>query len=289
MSLQTGKPWMIGCDDFMESIESWCADPMATENDQLLGAFVTLRLSTSAALELLVPRSQGSGTVEAAGEAGEQDCHQFLIRFYGTHLRLQLYSLPLQGILESTQTDTELHLETIWVAYTSAMSMLQLISRFSSQPYFAQDSIHVMTAYSAVFLVKILLSVPSLATGQVESNTIEAIQVAAGAFPSQSGTPRSSCALQARFLSRVASKLLESQGERRGAYLASYPPRDPRTDQEERLASEGYPAPLQPFDAATSEISLMQGGLDLTFEGAEMWADLFATVGLGAQDDVFIS
>lgn len=82
-------------------------------------------------------------------------CHQFLIRFYGTHLRLQLFSLPLQEVLESKKSDFSLNLEAFWVCYSSALHMLRLVNQYSERLYFAQDSIHVMTAYSAAFLIKV--------------------------------------------------------------------------------------------------------------------------------------
>lgn len=57
MSLQTGKPWMIEQCDFIESIEAWCNDPLATQGDRLLGAFVTLRLLSSEVFKVLGPSS----------------------------------------------------------------------------------------------------------------------------------------------------------------------------------------------------------------------------------------
>lgn len=57
MSLQTGKPWMIERSEFVESIEPWCRDSMATTGDRLLGALVTLRLLSSEVFRLLGPRS----------------------------------------------------------------------------------------------------------------------------------------------------------------------------------------------------------------------------------------
>ncbi|KAK6196632.1 hypothetical protein LQW54_011326 [Pestalotiopsis sp. IQ-011] len=57
ISLQTGKPWMIERSTFIESIESWCRDSLATDNDRLLGAFVTLRLLSSEVFKLLGPKS----------------------------------------------------------------------------------------------------------------------------------------------------------------------------------------------------------------------------------------
>ena len=89
------------------------------------------------------------------GFTESESCHPFLIRFYGTHLRLQLYSLPLQDVLGSKNHDVAYNLETLWASYSGAIKMLKLVSIFSSRLYFAQDSVHVMTAYSAAFLIKV--------------------------------------------------------------------------------------------------------------------------------------
>ncbi|KAH7129013.1 hypothetical protein EDB81DRAFT_906799, partial [Dactylonectria macrodidyma] len=181
ISLQTGKPWMMERNEFIESIDVWCKDSMVTSNDRLLGAFVTLRLMTSAVYKLLSQKpqtSEGRGPLHnieslltiingrikgwediwtQAVDTEEDTCHPFLVRFYGTHLRLQLFSLPLQEILASPNADLSMSLDTLWVAYSSAMEMLRLLSLYSSRLYFAQDSIHVMTAYSAAFLIKVRL------------------------------------------------------------------------------------------------------------------------------------
>lgn len=61
MSLQTGKPWMIERNGFFESIEVWCKDATATESDNFLGAFVTLRLLTSEVFRLLTLRQTDAG------------------------------------------------------------------------------------------------------------------------------------------------------------------------------------------------------------------------------------
>lgn len=175
---------MIERSAFIESIEAWCGDPIADRNDDLLGAFVTLRLMSSSIFSLHAPNSRRSEkvplenmeallslkkasierwerhwiqNVEQKQSPEEETCHKFLIRFYGTHLRLQLFSLPLQDVLSSAYSDSSLHLDIIWAAFTGAMDMLKLVSRHSAQLYFAQDSIHVMTAYSAAFLVKVYL------------------------------------------------------------------------------------------------------------------------------------
>jgi hypothetical protein len=48
---------MIERSEFIEAIEAWCRDDMATPGDRLLGALVTLRLLSSEVFKLLGPRS----------------------------------------------------------------------------------------------------------------------------------------------------------------------------------------------------------------------------------------
>lgn len=172
---------MIERDEFIESIETWCNDPLATSHDPLLGAFVTLRILTSEAVRLLNPQGWEGKRAKMQGielqldfintrmrkwekqwtrkikalSTSEENCHEFLIRFYGSHTILQLSSLPLQVMLSSGASEASLDLGTFWMAYSSALSMLKLISDFSAQIYFAQDSVHVMNAYSGAFLVKV--------------------------------------------------------------------------------------------------------------------------------------
>jgi hypothetical protein len=173
---------MIESDPLIESITSWIKHPLAIENDRLLAALVTLRLETSTAFGLMVPRSKaasgrlptGLGSLFAilsrqidAWEATwghhteppqipaeEEGCHDFLIAFYGCHIRLQTSSLQLQDHL-SPSSPTTPDVESLWAAYSSALRMLRLIPRHSSHVSFAQDSVHVMLAYCAAFLVKV--------------------------------------------------------------------------------------------------------------------------------------
>lgn len=54
-------------------------------------------------------------------------------------------------------------MEALWITYNAAIRMLQLVADKSntSSLYFAQDSVHVMVAYAAVFLIKVRLVSPS--------------------------------------------------------------------------------------------------------------------------------
>lgn len=195
---------MIESDGLIESIEDWTSDPVAIENDQLLGALVTLRLETSAAFTFMISRqrydnrtqygnlgpllsilnrridtweSTWSQAVEKEVITEEESCHGFLIRFYGLHLRLQLSSLQLEGVLCSERSSPP-NLDSLWIAYSSALQMLQLIPRHSNHVNFTQDSVHIMLAYSAAFLVKVSLTLISRAVPSL-SNTLLITMLAA--------------------------------------------------------------------------------------------------------------
>jgi hypothetical protein len=186
---------MIERTKFIESVETWYESPLAMPSDVLLCAFVSLRRLTSDVFELLeshraagfkhqplhlgsllrlfttqistwqsrwvgigekgtlfIPRSDTYLTIAIVGC---QPCNIFMIQFYGLHLRLLLSSFSLQP--SSTSPEGLLRVEGIWSGHTAAMEMLRLVSKPEVSPllYFAQDSVHVMTAYAAVFLVKV--------------------------------------------------------------------------------------------------------------------------------------
>jgi hypothetical protein len=170
MSLQTGKPWMIERTPFIESAQDWWRHPLAINNDRLLCAFVTLRLLAAEVFDMSNPGSQYPAPRPLAllqnrierwqtkwlEVADSVSCHNFLIRFYGAHQSLQLFSIPLQETLRKSNFDETCDLKPFWISYQSAVTMLRLMSDFSSVLSFCQDSIHVMTAYSAVLLIKVM-------------------------------------------------------------------------------------------------------------------------------------
>ncbi len=92
-------------------------------------------------------------------ETGTEPCHAFLVPFYGAHLRLVLFSIPLESSLASTTDENSFDKRALWLSFSSATDMLNLVADPAIQSflYFAQDSIHVMTAYAAVLLVKVSL------------------------------------------------------------------------------------------------------------------------------------
>ncbi|KAK7422815.1 hypothetical protein QQX98_001377 [Neonectria punicea] len=306
ISLQTGKPYMIERTDFIDLIDSWCADSMSTANDCFLGALVKLRLETSAVFSLLgfgQRRGQATSLHDVESlltlidgrihswenrwmksvmkmEPTEDDgsCHHFLVRFYGTHLRLQLFSLPLQQILALNGPDSSPSLDLLWVAYSSAMDLLQAVSRHSSRLYFAQDSIHVMIAYAAAFLIKLLLLAPESMVSKIESSTIDAIRNAAFAFSQQSAPPGSSCALQAGFLGKITSNLMAKRKD--------------NSHESSRLTPATADADADQIQAQEPDWFTFEGvetTFDVQFDSDETWAAMLARAGFSTEDGVFLT
>lgn len=89
---------------------------------------------------------------------GVEKCQKFLAHFYGLHLRLLFNSYALQHSLNGFKTGLQISKPALWLCTSSAMGMLDQISREFGplkQLYFVQDSIHCMTAYAAIFLIKV--------------------------------------------------------------------------------------------------------------------------------------
>lgn len=68
-----------------------------------------------------------------------------------------MYSFSLQQSLSNHIGGPLVDNQALWTTYTSALEMLKLVIETRKQPLlgFMQDSVHVMIAYSAVFLVKV--------------------------------------------------------------------------------------------------------------------------------------
>ncbi|EFX05349.1 hypothetical protein CMQ_3418 [Grosmannia clavigera kw1407] len=298
ISLQTGKPWMIERDTFMESINPWCKDPLATANDALLGAFVTLRLLSSEVFKLLGPKPWSS--------------HGSCVYNFDSLLAIirgRIEEWEARWIACVDTADISSNLEILWVSYSSAMNMLNLVCRFAPRLYFAQDSVHIMTAYSAAFLVKLLLSAPESIVAEIENKTVAAICASGQAFSQQAAPDGSSCALQAKFLEKVLSNFKEKRGEQpsmREMDSITVPLQQPERNKSGDTASESYRQAQQPLSAqgialeteerSTFLTGTVHDGLDLyqtELEAAPSdyfeWADLCANAGFSIQDGVFFA
>lgn len=174
---------MIERSSYIETAGEWYRHPLAIANDRLLCAFVSLRLITSTHCETMLSQNvrhqreqalqfrsllrlldrqiedwQNSWTERITGNG--EDCHAFLIPFYGSYARLLLFTSPLRASLRLKDIVTSVDTEAIWNSCVSALNMLKLVSELSTSQllYFAQDSVHVMIAYATVFLIKVSLA-----------------------------------------------------------------------------------------------------------------------------------
>ncbi|PYH92571.1 hypothetical protein BO71DRAFT_357044 [Aspergillus ellipticus CBS 707.79] len=306
LTLQTGKPWMIERNEFIESVESWGEESMANSNDHLLCSFVALRLLTGDAFDLLTPHRKSplprlnrlltilQNRIEGwrkkwLGAVGPGNCHVFLVQFYGAHLQLQLFSLPLQDT-NIPDMDGVGDIMPFWVSYQNSMAMLELVTKYFHFLYLAQDSVHVMTAYAAIFLIKILLSAPSTIVREIETPTIQAISDATKAFVSQCAPPGSSCTLQARFLEKALRDYSSPRNHQSRPLVYN------ETDNQCHGKDGQVSVPDSRVEGRESSIlsgldlcDQTQDVPDLLFGDDGSWADLFASTGFNIQEGVFFS
>ncbi|OJD24117.1 hypothetical protein ACJ73_04523 [Blastomyces percursus] len=235
VSLQLGKPWMIQMDPLIRSAEHWHQNVYAVPGcDQIMSAFVQLRILGSEILELfwIDPVATTAQSIiknevilklfngdldrweakwyQIVEEVSTNVTHRFIVRFYGTHLRLLLHSFRLQLSIMSGNISKQ----ALWVCYTSALDMLRLVVDrlgVTSHSSYCQDSVHVMVAYAAVVMIKILLSLPGELPSESESLILDLISETGKNFSTQDQATNSSSYHQSRFLSNVVAQYRKSK------------------------------------------------------------------------------
>ncbi|ODH34118.1 hypothetical protein ACO22_03163 [Paracoccidioides brasiliensis] len=236
VSLQMGKPWMIQVDPLIRNAGNWHQHIYAVPGcDQIMSAFVQLRILGSDILELFgidpvttTAESVAKGEVILKLFNGDLDrweakwykivedvstnvAHRFIIRFYGTHLRLLLHSLGLQLSILSGNISKQ----ALWVCYTSSLEMLHLVVDrlgVTAHSSYCQDSVHVMVAYAAVVMIKILLSLPGELPSESENMILDLISETSRHFSMQQATNTSSYH-QSRFLANIVVKYRKAKEE----------------------------------------------------------------------------
>ncbi|TGO52936.1 hypothetical protein BCON_0132g00030 [Botryotinia convoluta] len=231
LSLQLDKPWMIDQNNLISKASEWYQEEYAVPGgDLLLSAFVCLRLISAEFLELSSSTKSDSQKfrseilsklLNTELNTWEKDWlpkfedemvappQQFLVNFYGLHLRLLLNSYTLQQSLKAAKKGSAVSKSVLWQCSSSAIGMLENISKVIGplkQLYFVQDSVHVMTAYAAIFLIKLLLSLPKNLRSYLETQSLQAILLSSDTFSEQSATQMTGCAMQARFLKNLVGK-----------------------------------------------------------------------------------
>ncbi|TGO36932.1 hypothetical protein BHYA_0111g00320 [Botrytis hyacinthi] len=231
LSLQLDKPWMIDQNSLISKASEWYQEEYAVPGgDLLLSAFVSLRLISAEFLELSSSTKSDSQKfrseilsklLNTEIDTWEKDWlpkfendmvappQQFLVNFYGSHLRLLLNSYTLQQSLKAAKKGSAVLKSALWQCSSSAIGMLENISKVIGplkQLYFVQDSVHVMTAYAAIFLIKLLLSLPENLRTDLETQSLQAILLSSDTFSEQCATQMTGCAMQARFLKNLVGK-----------------------------------------------------------------------------------
>ncbi|CAL1706513.1 unnamed protein product [Somion occarium] len=187
LSVQTGRLWMLPEDDFIRHSVSWHSDhPMAPRpEDTIIAAFTQLQRIASDTTDTfnaqkdnppahidghnhdaLLRTCNGRLTQwmdtwhhEMRRAAGDK-FHMAFLNIFRLHVRLFLNSFGIQSAMASS-SKAVLNLQALSACYNSAIEILQIVVDDFAAPSMlrhAQESITVMTAYAAVFLLKLLRS-----------------------------------------------------------------------------------------------------------------------------------
>ncbi|EEP81413.1 predicted protein [Uncinocarpus reesii 1704] len=237
MSLQLGRPSMIHMDSLIRNAENWHHHMFAVPGiDEVMVAFVQLRILGFDLLDVfwLHPVATTPQAIDkdefilktfncdldrweakwykTLDEANRSVCHRFLVRFYGHHLRLLIHSFRLQLSILSGNVSKQ----SLWICYSSALEMLRLVVNrlgTTSHLYYCQDSVHVMVAYAAVVIIKILLSMPGVLPIESENTILDLLCKASEDFGRQCSAINTSCFFQSRFLANVVAQYRKSKAK----------------------------------------------------------------------------
>ncbi|KAI0029400.1 fungal-specific transcription factor domain-containing protein [Vararia minispora EC-137] len=182
LATQTGRAWMLPEDDLVRNAHVWHergGGPIRPE-DVVVSAFVQLRCITAETTEVfhmqrgstehgdldravLLRNCNGKLTQwmgfwenEMQRAKGER-FHMEFLKCFRLYVRVFLNSFGLQGSM-SNQTRAPPSVQALSMCYTSAVEHLQIVyEEFAKMNMlrYGQDSITVMTAYCAVFLLRV--------------------------------------------------------------------------------------------------------------------------------------
>ncbi|KAF9228050.1 hypothetical protein BS17DRAFT_813931 [Gyrodon lividus] len=262
LSMQTGRHWMLPEDDFIRHADTWHergGSPMRCE-DVIVAAFIQLRRIAAETTDMLhtnrslVDGGSGQVNIDMAlknanaklsqwttkwdhemRRANGESFHFSFLNFFCLYSSLFLNSFGVQAdALPENRTNS--HVRALSACFENALSVLQIASkdfRDLGVLRYGQETTSVMTAYSAIILLKLLRrsdthqglqsELPEGAAREIHAaiiKTAEAYNEAAHFSPSSS-----SAAYHARFLWH----LIHMHRTRRGA-IRDRPHHDPPVD-----------------------------------------------------------
>lgn len=226
LSMQTGRHWMLPEDDFIRHSDTWhtnssvstrCQDVVTVSFTQLrrIAAETTDMLHTNRSLiecgiDIALKNANaklGQWSAKWEGElqkANGEPFHFSFIRFFRLYTSLFLNSFGVQDHV-SQANRTGSHLRALSTCFDHALNVLHIASkdfRELSILQYGQETTCVMTAYSAIFLLRLLRNsyteLPEGATNRIHdaiSRTADAYNAAAQLSPTSS-----SASYHARFL-----------------------------------------------------------------------------------------
>ncbi|TFK72578.1 hypothetical protein BDN72DRAFT_763047, partial [Pluteus cervinus] len=184
LSIQTGRHWMLPEDDLIRNSGTWhehCGGTIRQE-DVIVAAFVSLRRIAAETTDILnaskgstngnhvdinyevilrncnVKLTSWADTWQREMErAGGEKFHSCVLNFFRLHVRLFLNSFGIQASM-SPSSRVNPSLQALSACCSSALDSLRIVSKdFASMSMlrYGQDSITVMSAYSAVFLLRV--------------------------------------------------------------------------------------------------------------------------------------
>ncbi|KAI0933727.1 hypothetical protein AcV5_005800 [Taiwanofungus camphoratus] len=254
LSMQTGKQWMLPEDELVRHSMSWHEEggQQIRQEDVILAAFVHLRRIASETTDVfnLHESNPASHHGDLNYDIMLRNCNQKLnqwdqtwrhemqrahgesfhfafLRLFQLYVRLFLNSFGLNS--SNSQTGrASTNVQALNACYTSAMEHLQIVGKdlaSMSMLRYGQDTITVMTAYSAVVLLKLLRGHRELADMKegVISEIYEVINRTADAYNDTAAlSPAShSASYHSRFLKSLIQNDRQKEQEKYKRVMAS--------------------------------------------------------------------
>ncbi|KAF9070312.1 fungal-specific transcription factor domain-containing protein [Rhodocollybia butyracea] len=250
LSTQTGRNWMLPEDDFIRHADRWHERPntSARPEDVIVASFVQLRHIAAETTEIFSSSHGSYSTTDMLNfevvlrncnsqltqwnetwnremqKAGGEKFHFSFMSFFRLYVRLFTNSL---GIQEASNRAAP-SVQALSICYTSAVDSLKIVSKdFASMSVlrYGQETTTMMSAYAAVFLLKLLRNHNTLrhlhdgATDEAHTvilQTAEAYHDASAHF-----LPTSATAFHARFLKGLAKDVFRYRKTDRSSGVVS--------------------------------------------------------------------